>query len=60
MVFIPNAHVGYIALDEFERNQTILKCVFRPKESAIPGHRERLQAIDFIPRQTSSGLHDSS
>lgn len=25
MVFIPNAHVGYIALEEFERNQTTLK-----------------------------------
>jgi DNA invertase Pin-like site-specific DNA recombinase len=25
MVFIPNAHVGYIALEEFERNQATLK-----------------------------------
>jgi DNA invertase Pin-like site-specific DNA recombinase len=25
MVFIPNAHVGYIALEEFERNQSTLK-----------------------------------
>jgi hypothetical protein len=44
----------------FHRSGGWAMCVFRSKESPIPGHREQLQAIDFIPCQTSSDFCDSS